>query len=252
MKYQSLHQHLFFSIGVSETFVFSPVDRWEIPKPPYVSLNIPDLIGPLSTSFSRTLERISINFSYLDIISGLADPHLVLGFEAVAPLLSFNRLTELELNFFCTSAIDDAALKIMAQSWPQLEHFRFGGATKRLDLPLLTFRGLVYLIQHCRYLQVIEMCFSAFSIDTNCEPFSKTIPNENITSIAVGFSPIVNPTAVACQLHMLLPNLTRLRTTSNKLPPPFERNQAEWKEVEKLLVVFAKCAEMKDGMGQMS
>ncbi|OAX35779.1 hypothetical protein K503DRAFT_802546 [Rhizopogon vinicolor AM-OR11-026] len=86
----------------------------EIPEPPYNLLNIPDLISSLSTSFSHTLERISINFFYLDIAGGLADPHLVLGFDAVTPLLSFNRLTELDLNFFCTSAIDDSRLKIMA------------------------------------------------------------------------------------------------------------------------------------------
>jgi hypothetical protein len=233
---------------LNESFYY---DSREIP---YGSLDIPDLIDSFSKSFSPILERINIDFAYLSRAEdGLADPNLVLGVDAIAPLLSFNRLTKLDINFFCTSAIDDATLKIMARSWPQLEEFRFGSETRRLDPPSLTFIGLVHLIQHCRYLRNVEMGLNACPIDISCEPFLSTIPNENITSIFVGISPIVNPMAVACQLHMLLPNLTTVNAARilSRLPRPFKNIKDEWRKVEESLVVLTECAKMKKKMGRL-
>ncbi|OJA15556.1 hypothetical protein AZE42_08168 [Rhizopogon vesiculosus] len=233
-------------VGESDGLSFST----RIPEPPYDSLDVPDLIDSLSTSFSSTLERISINFGFL----WLDDPNLVLGFDAVAPLMSFSRLTKLDLQFFCISTIDDAALKIMARSWPQLEHFLFGSATKRVDPPSLTFTGLVHLIQHCRHLRNIEMPFSACAIDITCELFSNAIPNEKITSIFVGISPITSPVAVACQLHTLLPNLTTVKAGRilPSLPRPFRNIKDDWKKVDEFLVVLSESAKMKEKLGQLS
>ncbi|OAX35775.1 hypothetical protein K503DRAFT_802542 [Rhizopogon vinicolor AM-OR11-026] len=235
-------------VGESDGLSFST----RIAEPPYDSLDVPDLIDSLSKSFSSTLEHISINFGSLR--AGLDDPNLVLGFDAVAPLMSFSRLTKLDLKFFCISIIDDAALKIIAQSWPQLEHFLFGSATRRLDPPSLTFTGLVHLIQHCRHLRNIEMPFNACAIDITCEPFSNAIPNEKITSIFVGISPITGPAAVACQLHMLLPNLTTVKAGCilPSLPRPFKHIKDEWKKVDEFLAVLSEGAKMKEKLGQLS
>lgn len=77
-------------------------------KIPYDPLGIPDLIVSFSECFSPALEKLDVVFesypSYIEDI--IADRSYVLGFNAVAPLLSFNRLTELHLNWICTSAIN--------------------------------------------------------------------------------------------------------------------------------------------------
>ncbi|KAG1732228.1 uncharacterized protein EDB91DRAFT_1030907, partial [Suillus paluster] len=175
----------------------------------YDPLDIPELIVSFSECFCHTLEELHFIFEFeFDSLfdDALTDPSFALGFDVIAPLLSFSHLTDLRLDWMCTSAIDDASLKTMAQSWPQLEKFWFGCAARWLIPPSITFIGLAHLIHHCPRLCHIEMPFSAYPIDDiDSEPFFKTIPNGKITEIDVGISPIVDPIAVACQLHMLLP-----------------------------------------------
>ncbi|OJA20410.1 hypothetical protein AZE42_07487 [Rhizopogon vesiculosus] len=214
-----------------------PLDDSELPLG---SLDIPDLMVSFSECFSPTLEYISIDFSLS--YGSLNEPYLALGFHAVAPLLLFSRLTTLKLAWFCTSTIDDATLKKMAQSWPQIKEFRFGSITT--NSPSLTFMGLVHLIQHCRHLRDISMCFRACSIDTSCEPFSKTIPNKKITSISLGHSPITDPIAVACQLHELLPHLTTVGTYRKS-----EDFNCDWKRVNKYLAALAEDAKTREKLG---
>ncbi|KAG1858202.1 hypothetical protein F4604DRAFT_1192496 [Suillus subluteus] len=93
----------------------------------------------------------------------------------------------------CTSAINDGSLKIIAQSRPQLEYLQFGCAARWMTPPSVTFIGLVHLIHHCSRLCRIGVPFSACPVDINSEPFSNTTPNEKITEIDVGNSPIVDP-----------------------------------------------------------
>jgi hypothetical protein len=97
------------------------------------------------------------------------------------------------------------------------------------------------------------MPFNAYPIDIGCEPFPSTTPNENIASIYVGISPIVNPMAVACQLHMLLPNLTTVNATRilSRLPRPFKNIKDEWRTVEESLAVLTECAKMKKKKGRL-
>jgi hypothetical protein len=212
-----------------------------------ILLDIPSLMISFSECFSPALERLEMNFYDAD------GPPLVLGFNAVAPLLSFGHLTKLDLDWFRTSTISDSALERMAQSWPQLEEFCFGTASEEVVSPSLTFIGLVYLIRYCRHLRFIAMSFCASAIDVNCEPFSKTTPNEKITSINVGISPIINPIAVACQLHVLLPNLTLLPTyIESSLPRPFEHIKADWSKVEEFLMVLTECAKTREKIGRAS
>ncbi|KAG2120030.1 hypothetical protein DEU56DRAFT_747157 [Suillus clintonianus] len=221
---------------------------------PYDPLLIPEIIASFSECFSPALEQFSFDFDFEHHLIALADPRFVLAFDAVAPLLPFSRLTKLDLDWICTSAIDDALLRRMTQSWPLLQEFRFGSGSCWSVPPSLTFIGLTYLIQHCRGLRTIEMTFCACSVDTNSEPFSKTIPNENVTRIFVGMSPIVDSIAVACQLHTLLPKLITvdrfgllkdLRST-----PQFQCFDEEWARVDEFLVVLTTSAEMKENIGQ--
>jgi hypothetical protein len=196
----------------------------QIQSLPFESMVFQNLMAPFSESFSPTLEKITIRIFFprnADI-----DHSRVLDFAAVAPLLSFSRLTQLGLFFSGNSTIDDAELKIMAQSWPQLEEFRLRTGN---ETPDLTFIGLVHLVQHCRRLREITLSFHACSIDIKCEPFSKTTPNENITWIEVGVSPIFDPDAVACQLHAILPNLTTLSSSS------LAEFADPWEKVEQIL-----------------
>ncbi|KAG1820436.1 uncharacterized protein BJ212DRAFT_1478549 [Suillus subaureus] len=196
---------------------------------PYGLLEIADVIS-LSECFSPVLKELVFELEF------------ALGFDVVVPLLSFSRLTNLRLDWICTSAIDDASLKTIAQSWPQLETFWFGGAVLWVVPPSLTFIGFAHLIYHCRRLCNIQMSFRACPVDINSEPFSKTIPNENITSFSVAVSPIVDPISVACQLRRLLPKLTEvyfLDWLAYKLhvPPSFEHYEDGWSTVNEFLGV---------------
>ncbi|KAG0701084.1 hypothetical protein DFH29DRAFT_1069845 [Suillus ampliporus] len=220
---------------------------------PYDPQDVPDLIVSLSECFPPALEKLHFDIKFE--FSTLANPSFVLGFDVIAPLLSFSRLTDLRLDWICISAIDDASLKTIAQSWPQLESFWFGSATRWLVPPSLTSIGFVHLIHHCRRLRSIEMPFFACPVDINSEPFSKTIPNGNITAIFAGHSPIVDPITVACQLHILLPKLTEVvfldcHDMETLVPPPFEQCKDGWTRVNDLLGVLTTSANMREKMGQ--
>ncbi|KAG1751340.1 uncharacterized protein EDB91DRAFT_601541 [Suillus paluster] len=235
------------------------VEYNDLDMDPYDPLDIPDFIVSISECFSPALEKLhfdfNLSFSTLLDRDILANPSFALGFDAIAPMLWFNCLTDLQLDWMCTSAIDDASLKTMARSWPQLENFSFGSAARWLVPPSLTFIGLVHLIHHCRRLHSIEMPFCACPVDTNSEPFSKTIPNEKITRLFVGISPIVDPTAVACQLHIMLPKLTTVGLfdwldAETPVPPPFEEFEDRWSKVNEFLGVITIIAKMREEMGQ--
>ncbi|KAG1874679.1 hypothetical protein DFJ58DRAFT_877819 [Suillus subalutaceus] len=212
----------------------------------YGPLEFTDIIS-LSQCFSPVLEELvfelEFEFSGFNDEDTLANPMFALGFDTVVPLLSFSRLTNLRLDWICTSAIDDASLKTIAQSWPQLETFWFGGSVPWLVPPSLTSIGFAHLICHCRRLCDIQMSFRAYPVDINSEPFSKTIPNENITSFSVGVSPIIDPIGVACQLRRLLPKLAEiyfLDWLADELPVPssFEHYEDGWSRVNEFLGVW--------------
>jgi len=233
------------------------VQLWITGHEPYDPLDIPDLIVSLSKVFSSDLEQLEVFFDFVfePDSEELDDPRFAIAFDTVAPLLSLSRLTSLNLSWLCTSAIDDGSLKILAQAWPQLEEFHFGGGICWLVPPSLTFIGLIHLVQHCRRLHTIEMTFHASSIDTNSELFSKIIPNKNITSMDAGVSPIVDPLAVACQLHALLPNLTNVFTLNSfkdisPLPAVFENLEAGWQSVNTFLNVLITGAKIKEKINQ--
>ncbi|KAG2033853.1 hypothetical protein BDR03DRAFT_653583 [Suillus americanus] len=208
---------------------------------PYDPLYIPDLIVSLSECLSPALEKLHVN-NFTDIKKDIISGHsYVLGFNAVAPLLPFNRLTGIRLDWLCTSAIDDASLKILAQSWPQLEQFHFGGAARWVVPPSMTFTALVHLIQHCPRLHTVQMSFCATPVDYDNDPFFfETLPNEKITTLFVGMSPISAPRTVAYMLLRLLPKLERVRffewlDNGTPTPPPFEHLEGGWNAVNEIL-----------------
>jgi hypothetical protein len=225
---------------------------------PYDPVDITDFIVSFSECFSPALEQLDVEFSFNYVAFSedvLADSRFAFGFDVIAPLLPFSRLTKLDLGWFCTSHVVDDALKDMVQSWPQLERFSFGTEAGWLVPPSLTFIGLVHLIQHCRHLREIEMSFHAFPIDTNSEPFSITIPNENVTFFSVGVSPIDDAMAVACQLHALMPNLAGVYhwdRDGGRTLASFRDFAYEWDKAEEYLKVFTKGAKMREELAQGS
>ncbi|KAG2031649.1 hypothetical protein BDR03DRAFT_1095382 [Suillus americanus] len=208
-------------------------------------LHIPNLIVSLSECLSPALEKLHIEFplalNYIDREDIVASRSYVLGFNVVATLLPFNRLTDLRLDWICTSSINDASLKTLAQSWPQLEQFYFGGTACWAVLPSMTFTALVHLIQHCPRLHTVRMSFCATPVDYDNDPFFfETIPNEKITTLSVGRSPISDPCAVAYILLRLLPKLERVRffgwfNDGIPAPLPFEHLEDGWNAVNEIL-----------------
>ncbi|OAX33881.1 hypothetical protein K503DRAFT_486229 [Rhizopogon vinicolor AM-OR11-026] len=213
-------------------------------------LDIPDLIVSLSERFSLDLAKLAVEITCLGSFN-LADPRLVLNSNMVIPLLSFNCLRTVDLSCFCASAIDDATIKMMAQSWPHLEQLYLGSRARWPTPPSLTFTGLIHLIRHCHHLDDIAIPFCASLIDNESKPFSKTIPNAKITHIYVLNCPIdaAIVAAVACQLHTLLPNLTSMRhhfPWDDVHPPQGLEHAVEWGRVEEFLGALVKCTKMKE------
>jgi len=103
------------------------------------------------------------------------------------------------------------------------------------------------------------MPFRASLIDSDSELFSKTIPNVKITGICVGNSPInaAITVAVACQLHVLLPNLRYVYCFNwehwydTDLPAEFEHFKVEWERVEEYLRVLTEAAKMRQKQVQV-
>ncbi|OAX31966.1 hypothetical protein K503DRAFT_870402 [Rhizopogon vinicolor AM-OR11-026] len=221
------------------------------PDEPYDPLDIPGLIVAFSECFSPVLEQLHVKFEFnYDNESILNDHRFAFGFDVIAPFLQFSHLTMLDLDWLCTSDVDDEAFKNMVQSWPLLEEFHFGSGDRWLVPPSLTFTGLVHLIHHCRHLRRIDIHFTACSIDANSEPFSITLPNEMITWIFVGFSPIVDPKTVACQLHALLPNLKDVVCHGwggdDDHEEPFD---GQWNRVNEYLQVLTEGAVLREKIG---
>jgi hypothetical protein len=227
---------------------------WDDATQPYSPRDIPDFIVSFSECFAPALKQLRVEISpgddkYDPIFN---DRSYAFGFDVIAPLLPFNCLTELDLDWICTSDVDDEGLKNMVQSWPRLKKFSFGTGVRWLVPPSVTFIGLVYLVQHCRDLYSIQMRFAACSIDTDSEPFSSTIPNEKLTTLFVGFSPIVDPMNVACQLHALLPNLTEVtRYDWDEFEDPTPPSYVEWKRVDEYMRVLAKGVELREKIGEL-
>jgi hypothetical protein len=224
------------------------IDCDELGKP-YDPLDIPGLVVSFSECFSPILEQLRVEISVGwdddddddDYQNILDNRRFAFGFNVISPLLPFSRLTKLDLSWFCTSNVDDGGLKHMAQSWPELEEFSLGTLERWVVPPSITFTGLVYLIQHCRHLQLIRIHFSACPIDTDSEPFSTTSPNQMITSMFVGLSPIVDPMTVASQLHTLLPNLTDvIRHDWDEVFGPVSPFKGEWNSMDVYLRAFIK------------
>ncbi|OAX39072.1 hypothetical protein K503DRAFT_769843 [Rhizopogon vinicolor AM-OR11-026] len=218
---------------------------------PYHPPHIPDLIISLSECFSPVLEQLCVQSRFDDEDeSALNDHRLAFGFNVIAPLLQFSRLTKLDLDWLCTSDVDDEAFKDMVQSWPLLEEFYFGSRNPWLVPPSLTFIGLIHLIQHCRNLYYVAIRFAACPIDADSELFSATLPNERIALLFVGTSPIVNPMVVASQLHALLPNLTNVMRfqEAEEYELPFEE---EWDRMDECLRVLTKGAELHEKISKV-
>ncbi|KAG2121833.1 hypothetical protein BD769DRAFT_1608594 [Suillus cothurnatus] len=220
----------------------------------YDPRDIPDLIISVLECFPYTLEKFNFEFDYeLDSYMEediFDDPSFAFGFDVVAPMLSFSHLKYLNLDWICTSAINDTSLKTMAQSWPQLEDFLFGSAVRWLIPPSLTFIGLIHLIHHCPLLRNIEMPFNACPVDVNSAPFSNTNPSEKIWRLFVATSPIVNPIAVACQLHKLMPELVTVGfydwyPDEFPVPPQYAEFEADWSRVNDFLQVLTTSEKMR-------
>jgi hypothetical protein len=224
---------------------------WDDADERHPRAHISDFIVSFSECFTPTLRQLRVEIppgddEYDPIFN---DRSFAFGFDVIAPLLPFNRLTELDLDWICTSDVDDEGLKNMAQSWPRLKKFSFGTGERWLIPPSVTFTGLVYLVQHCRHLYSIRMRFAACSIDTDSKPFSSTIPNEKLTTLFVGISPILDPMDVACQLYALLPNLTEVTRYDWDAFEDTPASYVEWKRVDEYLQVLAKGIELREKIG---
>ncbi|KAG1812811.1 uncharacterized protein BJ212DRAFT_1588834 [Suillus subaureus] len=208
-------------------------------------LHIPDIIVSLSQCLSPALEIFCVEYEFDPeyVKEDIAGRSYVLGFDAVAPLLPFNRLKHLLLECICTSDINDASFKTLVQSWPQLESLSFGGGTQSLVPPSMTSTALVHLIQHCPRLHWVQISFCAIPVDYDNDPFFfETVPNEKIIALSVGMSPIGDPYAVVNILLRLLPKLTYVNFlgwlddhTPAPAPSPFEDLEDGWNAVNEIL-----------------
>ncbi|KAG1857391.1 hypothetical protein DFJ58DRAFT_840678 [Suillus subalutaceus] len=107
----------------------------------------------------------------------------------------------------------------------------------------MTFTSVVHLIQHCPRLHTVQMTFCATPVDYDNDPFFfKTVPNEKITTLSVGMSPISDPCAMGSILLRLLPKLGHVdffgwSNDDTPVPPPFQVEHLEdgWDVVNEIL-----------------
>ncbi|KAG1757077.1 hypothetical protein EDB19DRAFT_2019977 [Suillus lakei] len=89
---------------------FDCIDEDDDPGVLHDPWDIPDLIVSLSECFSPALEELRFifdpDFEFTSEENTLVNPSFALDFNMIAPLLSFSRLTDVQLDWMCTLAID--------------------------------------------------------------------------------------------------------------------------------------------------
>ncbi|KAJ7440274.1 hypothetical protein B0H11DRAFT_2292953 [Mycena galericulata] len=152
----------------------------------------------------------------------------------LAPLLSFENLTKLDLDIPWGFDIDDNAASDMARAWPKLITIRI---TAYQSPPSMTLDGLRAFAIHCKYLTYFSIPLNASTIP----PFDQTrVSQDRLSVLNVRSSPISDPHAVARFLSGIFPKLVKISPGSRgNRDAGANWAQSKWKLVEEMVPTIA-------------
>ncbi|KAJ7643112.1 hypothetical protein DFH06DRAFT_602450 [Mycena polygramma] len=171
----------------------------------------------------------------------------------IRPLLAFRKLIFLDLETFRLS-FDDRFVAEMAAAWPEITrlcfstHYVVGDPSPP---PLLSLCGLSAFVQHCPHLKVLRIPVDARNIPAPPNPVLWARQTA-LTSLHVVDSPIDSVLATAGVLSSMFPALEQVLASDESEEEVGDEPRiimadpvahARWKEVEKLVPMFAKIRE---------
>ncbi|KAJ6596320.1 hypothetical protein DFH09DRAFT_867885, partial [Mycena vulgaris] len=171
--------------------------------------------------------------------------------STLRPLLSFRNLVSVELHQPYRIRLDDAFVAEMVLAWPRIALLCFSTrylVGVRSPTPSVTFTGLAALAQHCPELQMLRIPFDATTVPTQPVPMPPTCTQTSLKILHVIDSPIDSAFVVSAFLSSVFPSLAEINTsrlsgliTYEHGPDPADPMvHATWKEVKKLVPLFAK------------
>lgn len=190
------------------------------------------------------------NHSLLRIISIVDDPipgeflrRLPMKINILRPLFVFSNLSKLILHPAGGIDINDADFRKLAQSWPCLKDLKLGMNFPGHPFPRITLSSLVYVAQHCPFLQTLHMLVDARASPTitDSRP-GGGVRHTNLVSLGIGGSPIDSEAGVAVFLSDVFPRVISIETL---LGGRFTTDQAikgwnrVWQKVNHLLPILA-------------
>ncbi|KAJ7510984.1 hypothetical protein B0H11DRAFT_1956829 [Mycena galericulata] len=171
--------------------------------------------------------------------------------RSLGTLFCFANLISLFISSAVRWDICDDTVADVAQAWPRLENLTLRTTYPRTPVRL-TLRTLHHLAEYCPRLRAFEMTFDA----TTPAPQNTGIPTvaqNQLTSMHVADSPLVNTGGVARFLSSIFPNVRRILTNreweDNEDPEEIEHYCAaialhdRWKAVEALVPEFVAARE---------
>ena len=169
-------------------------------------------------------------------ISSWADNlrNVLLSFQTISPLLSFQKLSQFRLYGLCALDLGDGDIRRVAKAWPRLQVFKICPGGTRPEPPRSTVHTLVSFAKHCPQLESLALTINATTVPNYEEKPGKGVCNTRLRELGVHDSTIANPGRVAAFISDIFPKVEKLKVSVTG-----EDQKRKWKEVEKLIPVFA-------------
>ena len=174
------------------------------------------------------------DLSIMSISSWADDRNDPLSFQTISPLLSFQRITQFRLYGLCALDLGDGDIMRVAKAWPRLQVFKICPSGTRPAPSRSTVHALVSFAKYCHRLENLALTIDATAVSNYEEKPGKGICSTRLRELGVHDSPINNPGRVAAFISDVFPNVGRLKVSVTS-----EDQKRKWKEVEKLIPVFA-------------
>ncbi|KAJ7101433.1 hypothetical protein B0H15DRAFT_411631 [Mycena belliarum] len=175
----------------------------------------------------------------------------VVGGYLVAALFCFKNLTSLRLAPPVGFDLDDDTAWDMARAWPKIQHLSLTAATALHHTTSMSLRGLRAFAAHCHELRTLSITVDASTIPPFDYSPGTSLCQHALYRLDVAVSPISDPPNVARFMSALFPALAVIRTlqdwrwneevseTVNEETAVARQRHTQWKEVEKLIPIFA-------------
>ncbi|KAF8349637.1 hypothetical protein F5887DRAFT_947344 [Amanita rubescens] len=170
------------------------------------------------------------------VISSVAGRRLVtLSFQTISPLLHFRHIRSFGVYGYCTLDIDDDDVACIVKAWSKLRKFTM--IPKKPVPTRLTSHALISFAKHCPGLEELSLTINADALDNYEEQLGNGTCNRALRELGVNDSPIENPGRIAAFISDMFPEVTKI--TVSELNEDPEEKKRKWKEVERLIPVFA-------------